>query len=169
MLEHSPLLIDPWTRSTLADGEPAWIRVVTDTGAHRLGFVRYVGDPRRSWFSWLRASRLDIYETDDASHLMSLARSWSMLRTWEIDDAEDRHVGTIYTKIIVSSDGDRLGYLDRESPEQGRLLDRAGQVLLRYRSRANLTELSFAPESTSNPFLRMLMLGCILTMDAAPK
>jgi hypothetical protein len=169
MLEHSSLLVHAWTQATLADGEPAWIRVITDAGAHRLGFVRFVGDPRRSWFSWLRTLRLDVYETDDASHLMSLARSWSMLRIWEIDDADNRHVGSVYTKSIVSSEGDQLGYVDRESSEHGRLLDRAGQVLLRYRMRANQTELTFTPEPTGNPFLRMLMLGCVLTMDAAPK
>jgi hypothetical protein len=170
MLEQPLLLIHAWRQTTLANGESAWIRAVADANGKRLGFVRFVGDPKGSWFSWLRKVRLDLYETDDASHLFSLKRSWSMLRIWEVDDADDRHVGTVYTKTIVSSEGDRLGYLDRETAEHGRILDRTGQVLLRYVTKTgDDVELAFVKEGTTNPFLRMLMLGCVLTLDAVPK
>ena len=170
MLEQPLLLVHAWTQATLPNGEPAWIRAVADGGGKRLGFVRFVGDPKGSWISWLRKVRLDVYETDDASHLFSLTRSWGVLHIWEVVDADDRHVGTAYSKTIVSSDGDRLGYLDRESAGQGRILDSIGQVLLRYVTKpGHGVELAFAQEGTANPFLRMLMLGSILALDAVPK
>jgi hypothetical protein len=169
MLEHASLLIHDWTQTTLPDGERSWIRPVTDAAGQRLGFVRFAGDPKGSWFSWLRKVRLDVYETEDAAHLLSLSRSWAMLRLWEVDDADDRHVGTVYTKTIESSEGDRLGYVDRENDMRGRILDPKGQLLARYGMKnTNDLELAFAPDSPANPFLRMLILGHVLTLNPAP-
>ena len=65
-----------------------------------------------SWLFWLRKIRLDVFETDDASHLMTLMRSWTLFPIWELHDAEDRHVGSVYPKSLVTCDGDVLGYLD---------------------------------------------------------
>ena len=113
MLEHATLLLHDWTHAALSDGERAWIRPIRDVNGHSVGFVRFVGDPQGSWFSWFRKARLDVYETEDAAHLLSLTRSWGMLRVWEVDDAEDRHVGSVYTKTIVSSEGDPLAWRDR--------------------------------------------------------
>jgi hypothetical protein len=164
MLEHSTLLIHDWTQSVLPDGEAAWIRVITAADGARLGFARYAGELRRTWFSWLRTRRLDVYETDDAAHLMSLVRSWT---AWEVDDADHRHVGTIYVRTIVSSDGDLLGYIDHATEEQGRILDHEGHVLMQYQQLDTSTELTFG--TPANPFLRMILLGCILVMNVEPR
>ena len=40
-----------------------------------------------------------------------------MLHVWEVDDAEDRHVGTIYAKSIVTAEREPLASIEIESPE----------------------------------------------------
>jgi hypothetical protein len=170
MLEHCSLLIQAWTRTTLPDGEIAWIRTITDGEARPLGFVRYQKLPALSWLFWLRTVRLDVFETEDAAHLMRLTRSWAMLRIWDLHDSEDRHVGSVYPKSLVSSEGQSLGFLDVEYAEQGRILDPSGHVLLRFgKKKGDNLEVEFAPDPAANPFLRMMLLGCLLTIDPGPK
>jgi hypothetical protein len=166
MLEQSSLLVHAWTHDTEPDGGLAWIRLVTDATGRPLGFVRLAGNPHGSWFSWFRKVRLDVFETDDASHLMSVSRSWGMLRMWEVDDAEDRHVGTIHANSIVSCDGEALGDIARESPERIRLFDSVGRPLASLGKTAAGVELTFA--SSPNPFMRMLVLGCALALEPGP-
>src|SRR4051794_10031633 len=98
MLEHENLLIHVWTRTNTPDGISAWLRPITNASGRSLGFVRFEGNPDASWLAWLRRIRLDIFETEDASHLMSLTRAWGRLRVWDVHDAEDRHVGSISPK-----------------------------------------------------------------------
>jgi hypothetical protein len=166
MLEHGSLLMHSWIQKADADGSPAWIRAITETTGRPLGFVRRTGNPSGSWFFWFRKVRLDVFETDDASHLMSVSRSWGMTRMWEVDDAEDRHVGTIQANAIVSSDGEPLASIERESNECVLLCDYIGRPLASFGTTANGVELVFA--SPSNPFVRMLVLGSVLAQDPAP-
>ena len=166
MLEHSFLLVHGWSR--VDDSPGAWARAVTNDGGRRLGFVRFEGDPLASWFSWLRKARLDVFETEDASHLMSLTRAWGVLRAWDVHDAEERHVGRINPKTMMTGERVRLGFLDFESADQGRILDQTGQVLAQYGRKGALVEVTFTPGSSANPFLRMLILGSILTLEPAP-
>jgi hypothetical protein len=171
MLEQSPLLVHGWKRSAQhGPAAEAWIRPITDDAARPLGFVRYQLLPALSWFFWLRRVRLDVFETEDASHLMSLTRSWTMLQIWELYDADERHVGSVYPKTLVASAGESLGYLDLESDEQGRIINPGGRALARFckKNRAAF-EMAFAPDLTANPFLRMMMLGCLLTLDPKPQ
>ncbi len=156
------MVVHGWTQKAELDGGLAWIRSVTDGADRPLGFVRLDGAPRGSWLNWFRKVRLDVFETDDASHLMSVTRSWGMLHIWEVDDAEDRHIGTVYTKSIVSAEGERLAWI-----EHGRLLDRAGQQLASFGRKAQgVLEVTFAPPP--NPFVRMLVLGCALALEPGP-
>jgi hypothetical protein len=166
MLEHALLVVHDWTQKAEPDGSLAWMRAVTDAAGRPLGFVRLDGDPRGAWFSWFRKVRLDLFETDDASHLMSVTRSWGMLRIWEVDDAEDRHVGTVYANSILSAEGERLAWIERATPERGRLLDSTGQQLAIFGKKAGSLEVTFAPPP--NPFLRMLLLGCALAFEPGP-
>ena len=166
MLEHSLLLLQGWSR---ADGSPTvWTRPITDAAGRRLGFVRLEGDPLAFWFSWLRKVRLEVYETDDASHLLTLTRAWGVLRGWDVHDAEKRHVGRIYPKTIMTGERVRLGFLDFESAAQGRVLDPTGQVLAKHARKGAALEVTFTPLASGNPFLRMLILGSILTLDPEP-
>jgi hypothetical protein len=166
MLEHSPLLIHPWSHKPLADG-PAWVRPITDSAGLALGFLRLDGEPNASWFAWLRKVRLEVFETDDASHLMTLTRLWGISSSWDVEDAELRRVGTVYPKTLVSSENQRLGYIDRDD---GRILDPMGRVLARFsRTGAGVVDVAFMAEAPGNPFLRMMMLGSILTAEPMPK
>jgi hypothetical protein len=170
MLEHSCLHVDAWTLTEMGDLVQAWIRRIRDAGSKPVGFVRFHGQAPPSWFSWLRGARLDVYETDDASYLMSLVRSWGMARTWEVYDAEERHVGAVYHSSLVDSNGERRGYLVREDHQRGRIVDPAHQVLARFRKETGSDlEVIFTRQASANPFLRMLVLGSILTLDPAPK
>lgn len=161
MLEHASLLVHGWQKKVEPDGGLAWMRPITDAAGQPLGFVRFDGAARGSWFSWFRKVRFDVFETDDASHLMSVTRSWGMLRIWEVDDAEDRHVGTVYANSIVSSEGERLALIEFES-----IVDAGGQRLATISKKAAVVELTFAPPP--NPFLRMLVLGCVLALEPGP-
>ncbi len=164
MLEHSTLLIHPWTRSTLADGGAAWIRPITDAAAHPLGFVRSQVAPI-SWLFWARNLQLDVFETEDAAHLMRLTRSWTIFSTWDLHDAEDRPVGRIFPKSLIGDDGQCLGFLELA----GRILDPSAQVLAKFSRKNGVgVELTFSSTSAANPFLRMLLLGCLLTLDPKP-
>jgi len=169
MLEHAVLLVHAWNQEAIAEGGAAWIRRITDSVGTPLGFVRFEGDPALSWLSWLRKIRLDVFETDDASHLMTLTRLWGILRSWDVEDAEQRHVGNLYTKSIVSSDNVRLGYIDDDYSGPGRILDIHGQVLARFTSHESAIKVTFTPNSMANPFLRMLILGSILALEPMPK
>src|SRR5437763_5372944 len=99
MLEHSTLLLHEWTRSSMPEGR-TWVRSIADASGRRLGFVRHQRLAAMSWLFWLRKIRLDVFETDDASHLMTLTRSWTLFPIWELHDAEDRHVGSVYPKSL---------------------------------------------------------------------
>jgi hypothetical protein len=160
------LLVHGWTQRAEPEGGRAWIRAISDAAGRQLGFVRLAGAPRGSWFAWFRKVRLDVFETVDASHLMSVSRSWGMLRIWEVDDAEDRHVGTIHANSIISSDGEQLALIEHESPERVHLFDSIGRPLAKIGQSNGAIEVTFA--SPPNPFLRMLVLGCVLAQEPAP-
>ena len=168
MLELPALLIHDWQPAAAAEATQAWTRTISTPARQPLGFVRLVGETGASWFSWLRKVQLDLFETDDASHLMSVTRSWGVLRAWDVHDADDRHVGVIHPKTLMTGNRERLGFLDFESLDKGRVLDPGGQLLASYaRTPRTATVLTFAPQPT-NPFLRMLILASVLTLEPAP-
>ena len=159
MLEHATLHLGCWTSAT-----EGWTRTVTDAAGNPLGFVRFVGSTKASWFSWLRGARLEVYETDDASHLMTLVRSWGMTKNWDVFDADERRVGNIGPPSLVDANGERRGSLDVE-----RILDPSRQTLATFRKLTPLIlEVTFAADQAANPFLRMLLLAGILVQDASP-
>lgn len=165
MLEHSCLQVACWTSVTTAGSAPVWTRSISDAAGNPLGFVRFQGRAKASWFSWLRGARLEVYETDDVSHLMTVVRSWGMTRTWKVLDADERRVGFVYPTSLVDATGARRGSLDRRD----RILDPAGQVLASFRKSTPLIlEVTFAADQAANPFLRMLLLAGILAQDSSP-
>jgi hypothetical protein len=168
MLEQSLLMLNSWMRQATPAGDYAWVRPIANAHGLGLGFVQFLGTPRTSWFTWLQPTRLEVYETEDASHLMTLSRSWGILGSWRIDDAEERHVGNVYAATIVTSDHARLGYLETNADGQGRLLDPLSRALANFVRRDGITEVSFLPDLSANPFVRMLVLGSILTLDPMP-
>jgi hypothetical protein len=110
-----------------------------------------------------------VYETEDASHLMSLVRSWRLLHIWDVYDAEECRIGSIYPPSVLDSTGQRRGYLDCAQPEQGAVVDTANHILASFRKqRANQLEVVFMPDPAANPFLRMLLLASFLILDSMP-
>ena len=67
MLEQASLLVHGWTQQ-----EGPWTRPISDAAGRPLGFVRLGGEAGTSWLSWFRKARLDVFETEDASHLMTV-------------------------------------------------------------------------------------------------
>jgi hypothetical protein len=166
MLEHACLIVHAWTR---AEDGSAWIRRVTDAVGAPLGFARSKGAMGPWWLGWLRPLQLDVFETDDASHLMSLARSWALSRIWSVHDAEEIHVGTLYFKTLVSSVRTFVGEINAESTERGQIVDGKRTSLANYWMRpGGSCELTFAAATMQNPFMRMLILGSVLTLDPPP-
>src|SRR5437899_536914 len=111
MLESSNLLVLPWQHAPSRGG---WIRPIADGDtAAALGFVCARGPAKRSWLSWLRGQRLEVLEGDDAALLMTLARSWGFSRCWDVHDAEERAVGSVYPLLLVDSESGRRGFVDR--------------------------------------------------------
>jgi len=169
MLEYSVLQVGLWTERPAAGSAPTWVRHIAGAAGQPLGFVRFDGAVRSPFFSWLRSVRLEVYETDDASHLMSLVRAWGVLRIWDVYDAEERRVGSIYPPNLVDSEGQRRGFLEHHGPDRGKALDPANHVLATFQRRLDSLDLAFMPEPAPNPFLRMLILGAVLCLDPAPK
>src|SRR5215475_13614741 len=101
MLEHASFYIHGWARSVQADGAESWTRSITHSDGRALGFARFQRLAADSWLFWLRKIRLDVFETEDASHLLSLIRSWTMRSIWDLYDAEERHIGWIYPTSLV--------------------------------------------------------------------
>lgn len=170
MLEQSTLLVHAWMRQVSSDGAASWVRLITDAAKRPLGFVRLVGEPPSTWMSWLCKTRLEVLETDDASHLMSVTKMWGILARWVVEDAEERHVGTVYAKSIVSSEPTVLGYLDMSADGTGCVRDPHNRVMIRFTGEAaGIVEISFLPQLSVNPFVRMMMLASVLTMAPTPK
>jgi hypothetical protein len=166
MLETASLLIHPWQHT-----EDGWSRLVVDAATSTaLGRVRWLGPTERSWFDWLRGQRLEVLETEDAALLMTLVRSWGLSRSWDVYDAEERRIGAIASPVLLDCEGGRRAYLDRADRHHGRLLSPESRVLADYARPSEAARLvRFAPDLEPNPFLRMLLLGCVLIDEVPPR
>ncbi len=174
MLESSCLRLMPWSQTRDLAGESAWRREITDAEGLRLGAIRLTGTPGTSWFFWQRSARLQVVETDDNSDLFELRQSWALFNVWELSDAEDTHVGTIYARTLISSLGDCLAYVDKSDPDDVRIFDPAGLEIAEIRTThegefKGKVELTFNPPVTANPFLRMMLLACAIALHPAPE
>jgi hypothetical protein len=100
---------------------------------------------------------------------MTLIRPWGLSRLWDVWDAEDRRVGTIYPPILLDGDGGRRGYLDAGDRMHGKILNPAAHVLAEFERRNDqVTVLRFAADLGPNPFLRMLLLGGVIVQEPQP-
>ncbi len=167
MLEHATLRVLNWTQVKQPGGGLGWTRSIETLDGQPLGFSRVVDDCQGIWFSWLRRIRVEVCETPDASLVMTLTRGWGIFRTWEIHDAEGQHVGCVRAKTVITSELEFIGNFDLA---RGGILDSSERVLVTLAvAGEGGTELAFAKELTANPFLRMLLIGCVLTLDPTPQ
>src|SRR5579871_4846352 len=91
MLEQPELLVGAWeplANDGLGPGRERRI-CVPATGSY-LGCVRELVRP--SWESWLKGRTFQVFETEDASLLMSIRPPRGLRRTWDVHDAEEHRV-----------------------------------------------------------------------------
>jgi hypothetical protein len=168
MLEASSLLIHPWH---IGNGPTAgWARLVLDgTTSAAVGRIRWTGPPDDAWFAWLRGHKLEVLETEDAALLMTLVRPWGLSRQWDVQDAEERRVGTLYPPVLLDSEGGRRACVESVDPTHGKVLNPSACVLAEYERMPNQsTLLRFAADLEANPFLRMLIVGGVIVQEQPP-
>ena len=169
MLEESILIVEAWSHHDISAGKRAWIRRINDRAGHSLGFVQFDGDLNRTWWSWFRKLRLEVFETDDASHLMTITRRWGILGNWLIQDSEEHHVGNLYARTIVTSEPAKIGLFELEATGNVCVHDRQSRVIARISRRStSVHEIAFTSDMPANPFVRMLVFGSILTLAPSP-
>lgn len=169
MLEEASLLLHSWSRYETAENEWVWRRRITDGAGKMLGFVCFEGEPERSWWHWFRQQRLDVFETEDASHLMSLTRNWGVLGSWVIRDAEGNHVGNLYSSVLLTSEPAKIASLDVDTTGNAAARDMQGRTMARMTRREDgFQEIAFTMEIPFNPFVRMLVLASFLTLAPMP-
>jgi hypothetical protein len=176
MLERSSLLVHPWMEAAALAAAPAeWrlppgetVRLIAaadagDTGdaapGLALGMAREAAPSRGLW-AWLGARTWQICETEDAALVFSMRRGW--WRGWEVFDAEETLVGTIYPQRLLDEQARTLCSIQR-APGRGRFLSPAGEELGAWIERGPATQLAFAAGPGDNPFVRMLLLAAVLT------
>jgi hypothetical protein len=167
MLESASLLLLPWTFDRAE--QVSWVRSIRDGATEApLGVVRCAAK-RRSWLAWFQSYRLDVLETEDEALLLTLVRSWGLLRLWDLYDAEENRIGSIYPPVLLDRDGVRRGYIQVASSHQAEVIgvDAARLADMDIDATQGL-RLRFAPELEANPFLRMLLLGSALTLQPPP-
>jgi hypothetical protein len=166
MLERKGLAIGPWT----ANLEPGW-----EKGPHlrrplreldsptMLGFVEWC-QPKSSWLGWCRGMTLSVFETLDASLVMTLYRPWWPFSMWQVRDADDRRIGTFYRHFLFDGLGYWFAYLQAEAPGTGKFFTRTGVEMGSWQQgTAGETCLTFAQVPESSPFARMILLGMVLS------
>jgi hypothetical protein len=164
MLESAALRIRPWEMCT---ADPAGRqrrgifrrRLVEDSGGKVLGFVT----SQRRMLSWLKRKRLEVYESDDASLLMTVWGPGWLYRFWEIFDAEDRPRGVIDRAWLFDGVGEGLAILDMPAgSNSGKFTSPVGVELGTFQLLgADGARLTFTRDL--DPFARMVLLGAILS------
>ena len=169
MLERTSLLLSAWTPAP-RDAPGGWSRTVHDAAAGSyLGRVRPASPQGWSWITWFRPLRLEALETDDDALLCTLIRSWGLVRSWELFDAEERRVGSLYPPMLLDSEGYRRGYTQFETPTLGHFIAPSGPRLARFEiTEAHTLRLDFAADLEPNPFLRMLLFSAAATLQPTP-
>lgn len=169
-------MIGPWQR---CEGRPEWAHAVhagtwvrTITGAaiagatsEPLGFAAWHNAGQGVLASWFGRRHITLYETEDASLVMTLRRGF--WRVWEVFDAEERPVGTVYRNALLTSSGQQIA-----SPRQGKegaFTNTMRQEIARFLRRSGCLELTFPETPHSSPFLRMVLLAAILSWPPEPR
>ena len=159
LLEQPALLLRPWAPAEARKSRP----IDDDATGRPLGFACWPAPPR-SWVGWLSRTGMEVFETEDASLLMTLLppRWWSS--AWEVLDAEDRLVGKIKGPHILDAWHDRAVSL-RKDAHGGVFIDAHRQELGRFSLLEQKTiRLNFYPILEGQPFPRMLLLASVLCL-----
>src|SRR5262245_31890319 len=105
MLEQESLLIKPWAPH--ASGTHLTRAVCALAGGDVLGYAE-MGSLKGRWLSWLWGPSLHVRESEDASLLMIIHRTFRWSRSWKVRDADERLVGTIRPRQLLNSQGQAI-------------------------------------------------------------
>jgi hypothetical protein len=164
MLEEPELLICPWAAEAGPPHATLRKRLIRRPATGQfLGFARVLS--ALSWWSWLTRKTLQVFETEDASLLMTVYRPWGLRRTWEVHDAEERRVGFIYRDGLWESSGARLAATQWTAANGGgRFVSPAGSELATFEpGQQEGMRLVFHPALEGKPFARLTVLAAVLS------
>jgi len=167
MLEQPALLLGPWCPADDPAQPPARKRVISvPATGDLLGFATST-EAGFSWWSWLRRQAIRVFETEDASLLMTLSRSWGLSRAWAVRDADERSVGFVYRSVLMDMDGRRLAVArGADGNERGAFVGANGRELGTFENRTGHgVLLAFGDALEGSPFARMILLGAVLTWE----
>jgi hypothetical protein len=156
MLEHQEL----WLRSTPGDLGPCW--TIQSSVPERLGHARWRSPPSSRWRRWLWRPALEVVETDDESLVFTIRRHWSR-QAWEVRDADEHSLGTVAGGVLYDVMSRRLAFVSGAHDEPTvSIVSTDGLALATLRRGADGTCLTFGAAVNDNPFLKMLLLACVL-------
>jgi hypothetical protein len=159
MLEQPALLLRPWTWEDNHRRRP----VLNAATGEPLGFVSRRQSLRWPLLRWLARRILEVYETEDASLLLILRGPPLWSRSWEVLDADERHVGMIRGGALWDRYQDFLAQVEL-GPDgaAARFVSPAGLELASYRAGSDGVLLQFNPALEGDPFAKMIVLGATL-------
>ena len=162
MLEEPELLICPWADEARPPNAAVQKRLIRlPASGQFLGFARAIST--HSWWSWLTRRTLQVFETEDASLLMTVYCPRGLRRTAEVYDAEERRVGFIYRHGLWESSGTQLA-ISESHTGGGRFVSPTGADLATFELRPEQgIVLVFHPILEGKPFVRMTVLAAVLS------
>ena len=152
MLEHRVLLVRSGTKlavQLIVDG---------DSGA-ALGYARWQPEQSSWWRRALGRGTLAVYEQEDEPLLFTIRRSWSLLPSRQVNDAEGEPVGTLLGRFIYDRYDRPVASLDKgvfRGPDQ--------RVLAELNPTTEGQRLTFSDDVAGEPFVKMLLLAAALQM-----
>jgi hypothetical protein len=166
MLEHPTL----WLSAPTAAWPPGvprtgrWLRQVLAADTRdQLGHVALT--PGR-WWPWPRPGRLAAYETPDGSLLFTARRTGWLWPVTAVAEADGKVVALVYGQSVVGPSGRGLALVRRdEDGRNGRFVTIGGRELACWRPSGAGTELRFAADVRSEPFIKMGLLTAVLVAD----
>jgi len=177
MLEQPSLLLRPWAY-TLEVAWPkkmvqgaAWVRAIVDpTTDAALGFAGWDSSTMAALLGWLGRKKIQVFESEDESLLMTLYRPPGFSRMWEVADAEERRVGHLYRDAIYDGYGTRLATMSSAADGSETVLrGDAGAVLGAWQEIPGQGRyFRFGDAVHDNPFARMVTLAGVLALPPWP-
>jgi hypothetical protein len=176
MLEQPSLMLRPWIHSfevawpkAMVQGA-AWVRHVVCPATDRpLGFAAWDTAGLPGLLAWLGRKRIQVFESEDESLLMTLYRPWGFLRTWDIFDAEERRVGHLVRDVLYDGYGARMATMSSANDgSDSAWRDEEGVVLATWQDIPGQGRYFRFNEADANPFLRMAALAGVLALPPWP-
>jgi len=176
MLEEPALLVQPWLpaqqlRWPAQTASAAWARLLINANTDaRVGCALWHGSTRRGWLAPVASRKIEVFESEDLSLLVTLWRPWGIFRSWQIHDAEENQLGQIAGTTLRDGNGARLASLRQSADSRERSwISMAGLELGSWHvvARDDLI-FRFGEVTERNPFLRMVVLAGLLALPPHP-